>query len=239
MSSVTFEKLDQLLKIVCDKLDGKGSNTVPPSQEQECMAIATLNLLKLQVSEQLLHNALLFNFPIQLYTATSANVPSESIGLQPGSALLQSIKHYVVDLAGDTGVLPSVQNAAQSVLRSGWAILLPTVSERASALSGLLPSGEGQHSVSHTAIDFLTFNAGPVTDSLPKGQQFMIHLLVSSLMADHGLENALMSAITFETREHDTISEILSDDAVPLLHLVRQLIGNSASMNLSYFKQVQ
>ena len=91
----------------------------------------------------------------------------------------------------------------------------------------------------HTAIDFLSFNAGPVTDSLPKGQQFMIHLLVSSLMADHGLENALMSAITFETREHDTISEILSDDAVPLLHLVRQLIGNSASMNLSYFKQVQ
>ena len=54
-----------------------------------------------------------------------------------------------MDLAGDTGVLPSVQNAAQSVLRSGWAILLPTVSERASALSGLLPSGEGQHSVSH------------------------------------------------------------------------------------------
>ena len=57
-------------------------------------------------------------------------------------------------------------------------------------------------------------------------------------MADHGLENALMSAITFETREQDTISEILSDDAVPLLHLVHQLIGNSISMSLSYFKQV-
>lgn len=66
----------------------------------------------------------------------------------------------------------------------------------------------------------------------------MIHLLVNSLMADHGLENALMSAITFETREQDTISEILSDDAVPLLHLVHQLIGNSISMSLSYFKQV-
>ncbi|XP_019851476.1 PREDICTED: E3 ubiquitin-protein ligase HERC2-like [Amphimedon queenslandica] len=202
VSTVTFEKLDQLLKIVCDKLDGKGPNTHPPSQEQECMAIAALNLLKLQ-----------------LYTATSSGIPSESIGLQPGSTLLQSIKHFVIDLAGESGVIPSVQNAAQSVLRSGWAILLPTVSERASALSGLLPSG-------------------PVTDSLPKGQQFMIHLLVNSLMADHGLENALMSAITFETREQDTISEILSDDAVPLLHLVHQLIGNSISMSLSYFKQL-
>ena len=50
VSTVTFEKLDQLLKIVCDKLDGKGPNTHPPSQEQECMAIAALNLLKLQAS---------------------------------------------------------------------------------------------------------------------------------------------------------------------------------------------
>lgn len=67
----------------------------------------------------------------------------------------------------------------------------------------------------------------------------MIRLLVSSLMADHSLENALMSAIKVETQEQDIISGITSDDAVPLLHLVQQLIGNSISMNLSYFKQVK
>lgn len=46
----TFEKLDQLLKTVCDGLDGSHGAYPPPHQEQECMAIATLNLLRLQVS---------------------------------------------------------------------------------------------------------------------------------------------------------------------------------------------
>lgn len=47
-------------------------------------------------------------------------------------------------LAGESGVYSGVQRVAQSVLRSGWNILLCTVSERASALSELLPSGEGE-----------------------------------------------------------------------------------------------
>lgn len=45
----TFEKLDQLLHTVCEGLDGSQGAYPPPHQEQECMAIATLNLLKLQV----------------------------------------------------------------------------------------------------------------------------------------------------------------------------------------------
>ena len=72
-------------------------------------------------------------------------IDAESIGLHPGSALLHSIKQIVVKLAVGSGILASVQNAAQSVLRSGWTLLLPTVSERASALSGLLPNGEGKN----------------------------------------------------------------------------------------------
>ena len=66
----------------------------------------------------------------------------------------------------------------------------------------------------------------------------MIRLLVDSLMADRGLETALMTAITFESQEHDALSEVLSEDAVPLLHLVQQLINNSLNMNLLFFKQV-
>lgn len=48
-----------------------------------------------------------------------------------------------MELARNSNVLETVQQAAQAVLRSGWMILLPTVSERASALSQLLPVGEG------------------------------------------------------------------------------------------------
>ena len=78
-------------------------------------------------------------------------------------------------------------------------------------------------------------------DPLPEGQQFMIQLLVSSLMADRGLEKALTSAIAHETSSDvDPVLELsLShDQSVPLLHLVQQLIGNSTSMHLTYFKQV-
>lgn len=50
VSGLTFEKLHLLLKIVCDGLDGdKELYPSSPNQEQECMAVATLNLLKLQV----------------------------------------------------------------------------------------------------------------------------------------------------------------------------------------------
>ncbi len=65
----------------------------------------------------------------------------EDIGLAPGAPLLDSLKDFIVRLAGGAGVYGAVQRAAQSVLRSGWNVLLCTVSERASALSELLPSG--------------------------------------------------------------------------------------------------
>ena len=82
--------------------------------------------------------------PFQLLIAYSTHCDLADLGLVPGSSLLVSLKQCVVSLAGNSGVLASVQLAAQAVLKSGWNILLPTVSERASALSELLPSGEGK-----------------------------------------------------------------------------------------------
>ncbi len=60
-------------------------------------------------------------------------------------------------------------------------------------------------------------------------------------MADRGLERALTSAIAHETSDQDTVIELsLShDQTVPLLHLVQQLIGDSTSMHIAYFKQVR
>ena len=81
--------------------------------------------------------------PSQLYAAISEHVPPEKLNLDAGSSLLTSLKQCVVELARNSNVLETVQQAAQAVLRSGWMILLPTVSERASALSQLLPVGEG------------------------------------------------------------------------------------------------
>lgn len=45
--SVTFEQLDLLLRQVSEGMDGTAD--WPPPQEKECMAVATLNLLRLQV----------------------------------------------------------------------------------------------------------------------------------------------------------------------------------------------
>lgn len=44
---MTFEQLDLLLRQVSEGMDG--SSDWPPPQEKECMAVATLNLLRLQV----------------------------------------------------------------------------------------------------------------------------------------------------------------------------------------------
>ena len=87
---------------------------------------------------------------------------SEKLGLAPGSPLLSSLKQYVVGLAKNPNVLASVQQAAQAVLKSGWMILLPTVSERASALSELLPTGDGELAPFHVVFKyfFLWHNSG-------------------------------------------------------------------------------
>ena len=80
--------------------------------------------------------------------------------------------------------------------------------------------------------------------SLPAGQQFMISLLVDSLMADRGLEGALTIAIAAEVRDGGSVAlyEVSggSESAVvPLLHLVRQLLGNATGRQLSSLKKVK
>ena len=57
--------------------------------------------------------------------------------LESGTSLLGSLKQKVVELASNSGVLETVQKAAQSCLQAGWSILLPTAEERARALSTL------------------------------------------------------------------------------------------------------
>ena len=48
---MTFEQLDLLLRQVSEGMDG--SSDWPPPQEKECMVVATLNLLRLQVGSNL------------------------------------------------------------------------------------------------------------------------------------------------------------------------------------------
>ncbi|KAJ8297784.1 hypothetical protein KUTeg_024315 [Tegillarca granosa] len=162
----TYEQLDELLADVCEGMDGRSE--WPPPQDKECLAVAGLNLLNLQ-----------------LHAAISQNEKTESLGLGPGSPLVASLKQRVVSLASNVGVISTVQSAAQNALQSGWSILLPTAEERARALSSLLSSGAG-------TCD---------TSVMSPGQRFMTDLLVSSLMADGGLESALEAAIKKETKE--------------------------------------
>lgn len=43
----TYEQLDELLADVCEGMDGRSE--WPPPQDKECLAVAGLNLLNLQV----------------------------------------------------------------------------------------------------------------------------------------------------------------------------------------------
>ena len=87
-------------------------------------------------------------------------------------------------------------------------------------------------------------------DSLPGGHQFMIDLFVGSLMADRGLESALVAAIAHE--EEPSAATLKPgggggggggggwrESSVPLLELVQQLMCSSARKQLSSLKQVR
>ena len=75
-------------------------------------------------------------------------------------------------------------------------------------------------------------------DILPGGHQFMINLLVSSLMADQGLENALITAIAYEVKDPSAILKKDRESSVHLLDLVRQLLGNASSTQTASLKHV-
>ena len=54
VSQSTFERLDLLLRNVCENLDASQGAYRPLHQDQECMVVGALNLLKLQVLLDLL-----------------------------------------------------------------------------------------------------------------------------------------------------------------------------------------
>ncbi|XP_053688822.1 probable E3 ubiquitin-protein ligase HERC2 isoform X2 [Sabethes cyaneus] len=134
LSDHTFRMLDQLLCMVCNTQTGPGDIRHPPSQEAECVAVASLNLLRLQL------HAMIVN-----------NVSARQVGLVEGSRLLASLKSRILGLAGGPVILKTIQEAAQWTLQVGWSILLPTASERAQTLTSLLPAGHDTTTASNSS----------------------------------------------------------------------------------------
>lgn len=87
-----------------------------------------------------------------------------------------------------------------ATLQVGWSILIPTAEERARALSTLLPNSSAAAAAPTAAPEDSATAFSP-------GRRFMTDLLVSSLMADGGLEAALVAAIKVEVRDIDDFSE--------------------------------
>ena len=158
--------------------------------------------------------------PVQLHAAIKTQSDTDDLSLTAGSPLAGSLKQLIVTLATNPGVVSSVQMAAQSCLNSGWLVLLPTAEERARTLSELLPKEE---SVDMTQV--------------PAGRQFMIELLVNSLMSDGGLEVALDTAIQVESVSKPVLISTVASDAtiVPLIQLVEQLLSTSTMHLLVHF----
>ena len=150
-----------------------------------------------------LHVQALLNF--KLRSAIFQNEASSNVGLSSGSRLLTSLKQRVVALASNQGVLGTIQKAAQSCLESGWSLLLPTVEERAQALSSLLPAPSNLFNIvvtcrKYDVIDVVA--AGPREATvLSPGQRFMTDLLGNSLMTEGALQLALEAAFRREIAE--------------------------------------
>lgn len=147
----------------------------------------------------------------------------DDLGLAVGSPLVISLKQRVVTLATKSGVMSSVQKAAQSCLNSGWLVVLPTAEERAKTLSELLPKEESAD-----------------VAQVPAGCRFMIELLVNSLMTDGGLEMALDMSIQVEGESGLKISPSITTDGtvVPLMQLVEQLLTSSTTNVMAHITEL-
>lgn len=211
LSESTFKFLEQLLAMVCsnscsNNTTAEGMIRHPPTQEFECIAVGCLNLLRLQ-----------------FYSLISNGISPKSIGLAEGSRLLMSLKSRVLQLAGGSNILKTIQDSAQRALQIGWSILLPSATERAQTLTSLLPSEPS----SQPPLMSTT------TGGISSGHRFMTDLLVNSLMADEGLQTALKQAINTEPEECLNNSQNL-----PLLHLIKQLLRNNSALTQARLAQL-
>lgn len=235
----TFELINELMNKICDGLEN--SCDWPPSQDRECMAVSTLNLLHLQ-----------------LYAVINNCVDVESLGLGSGSHLLLSLKQRVVELASSPGVLSTVQQAAQAVLQTGWSILLPTADERARTLSSLLPGtgaqsesasiNPGRQFMTELLVGSLMADGGLESSLLTaikveiqemeeirekevyRGKDQEKELLMTTSGEQLMTEQALLES---ETKRTQQASHMDDSSVIPLLHLVKQLLRNIACQTLS------
>lgn len=199
LNESTFKFLEQLLGMVCSNSCSNTNESMrhPPSQEFECIAVGCLNLLRLQ-----------------FYSLISNGIAPKAIGLGEGSRLLVNLKIRVLQLAGGSNILKTIQDSAQRALQIGWSILLPSATERAQTLTSLLPS---EQSISTSG----------------QGHRFMTDLLVNSLMADEGLHSALKQAISAEPEEC-----LNNGQNLPLLHLIKQLLRNNSALTQARLSQL-
>ncbi|KAF4799999.1 E3 ubiquitin-protein ligase HERC2 [Turdus rufiventris] len=234
---MTFEQLDLLLRQVTEGMDG--SSDWPPPQEKECMAVATLNLLRLQ-----------------LHAAISHQVDPECLGLGLGSILLNSLKQTVVTLASNAGVLNTVQSAAQAVLQSGWSVLLPTAEERARALSALLPSAVSGNEMNVSPgrrfmIDLLVGSL--MADG---GLESALNAAITAEIQDIEAKKEAQKEKEIDEQEANAstlhrsrtpldkdlintgIYESAGKQSLPLVQLIQQLLRNIASQTIAKLKDV-
>ncbi|KAM6382365.1 E3 ubiquitin-protein ligase HERC2 isoform 5-T5 [Alca torda] len=234
---MTFEQLDLLLRQVTEGMDG--SSDWPPPQEKECMAVATLNLLRLQ-----------------LHAAISHQVDPECLCLGLGSLLLNSLKQTVVTLASNAGVLNTVQSAAQAVLQSGWSVLLPTAEERARALSALLPSAVSGNEMNVSPgrrfmIDLLVGSL--MADG---GLESALNAAITAEIQDIEAKKEAQKEKEIDEQEANAstlhrsrtpldkdlintgIYESAGKQSLPLVQLIQQLLRNIASQTIAKLKDV-
>uniref|UniRef100_A0A452GSK3 HECT-type E3 ubiquitin transferase n=1 Tax=Gopherus agassizii TaxID=38772 RepID=A0A452GSK3_9SAUR len=234
---MTFEQLDLLLRQVTEGMDG--TSDWPPPQEKECMAVATLNLLRLQ-----------------LHAAISHQVDPECLGLGLGSVLLNSLKQSVVTLASNAGVLNTVQSAAQAVLQSGWSVLLPTAEERARALSALLPSAVSGNEMNVSPgrrfmIDLLVGSL--MADG---GLESALNAAITAEIQDIEAKKEAQKEKEIDEQEANAstlhrsrtpldkdlintgIYESAGKQSLPLVQLIQQLLRNIASQTIAKLKDV-
>ncbi|XP_048481969.1 probable E3 ubiquitin-protein ligase HERC2 [Plutella xylostella] len=244
LSICTFRFLDKLLRMVVEQGLSKNATVLT---ENECIGIACLNILRLQVyAHQCAHGK---------------TVTNEFLRANPWThGVLQSL---IVLVEGRAGA--GAAAAAKKTLAAAWPMLMPTPQVRARHLLTLLPMGKGTHELTaggRFMVELLVWSllgGGGLRAALTLALQenhcdCCKHLLLDTdydqidIMtgqcvskkddADEQTEVAVV-ATTQETYEPKVKKDTKKKpDTVPLLTLVQQLIVNTTSQTQQQMQAV-
>ncbi|XP_077559435.1 E3 ubiquitin-protein ligase HERC2 isoform X3 [Haemaphysalis longicornis] len=240
----TVEHLDELLTWACEGTDVPWP---PPPQEKECIATAALNLLRLQIQAALANGVGAEQLGLGPESRLLGSLKQRVVSLASGAHVLPTVQHAAQQAlqAGWSYLLPTPDERARALSL----LLLSSCSSSAAAAAGSQGAESSSTPGKRFMMDLLVGSLmadGGLESSLQTAIKVEIQDIEDAMeketVSDRPLSKEMTSSgeqlmsdqavLESETKRSQVVSEDASA-AIPLLHLVKQLLRNTAVQTMA------